>query len=65
MGLFGPFVYKNKKGEKFWLHVKEGRGRTKLFFFSKDPRNSINLPKGYVIVENQKTGLPVLRKCKS
>ena len=64
MGLFGPFVYKNKKGEKFWLHCKEGRGGTKLFYFSKDPRNAIKLPPGYVVVENKKTGLPVLRKKK-
>jgi hypothetical protein len=58
------FVYKNKKGKKFWLHVKIGRGGTKLYYFSKDPRNAVNLPPGYVVVESARTGLPILRKRK-
>jgi hypothetical protein len=63
MGLFGPFVYKSKKtGQKYWLHVKV-KGNSKIFYFSKDPANAIfDLPWGYEVVENPKTGLPFLRK---
>lgn len=62
MGLFGPFVYKTKKGQKFWLHMKE-KGRAKLYYFSKDPTGALNsLPRGYEVVENPKTGLPFLKK---
>ncbi|MEM7825072.1 MAG: hypothetical protein QXO27_03825 [Candidatus Aenigmatarchaeota archaeon] len=62
MGLFGPFIYKTKSGQKFWLHIKE-RGKVKLFYFSKDPVGALNsLPRGYEIVENPKTGLPFLKR---
>ncbi|MEM5879260.1 MAG: hypothetical protein QXU74_02080 [Candidatus Aenigmatarchaeota archaeon] len=63
MGLFGPFIYKSKKnGQKFWLHVKV-KGNARIFYFSKDPANAIfDLPLGYEVVENPKTGLPFLRK---
>jgi len=62
MGLFGIYVFKNKKGEKFWLHEWAGSGQKKLIYFSKDPRNAIDLPKGFEIVESPKTGLPILKK---
>ncbi len=62
MGLFGPYVYKTKKGEKYWLHVKE-KGKAKIYYFSKDPSGALfSLPAGYEVVENPKTGLPFLRK---
>lgn len=62
MGLFGPYVYKTKDDKKYWLHMRQ-RGKAKLFFFSKDPRDSLSsLPKGYEVVENPKTGLPFLKK---
>jgi hypothetical protein len=62
MGLFGPYVYKNKRGQKFWLHVKE-RGKVKLYYFSKDPVGALNdLPRGYEVVENPVTGMPFLKK---
>jgi len=62
MGLFGPFVYKSKNGQKYWLHLKE-RGKAKLYYFSKDPTGALSsVPKGYEVVENPKTGLPFLKK---
>ena len=64
MGLFGPFAYKTKKGkgEKFFLHVKE-RGKVKLYFFSREPSGSLSsLPKGYEVIENQQTFMPLLKK---
>ncbi|MEM7819637.1 MAG: hypothetical protein QXD48_02300 [Candidatus Aenigmatarchaeota archaeon] len=62
MGIFTPYVYKSKNGQKFWLHAKTNRKVT-LYYFSKDPTNAINsLPKGFEVIENQKTGLPFLKK---
>ncbi|MEM5853614.1 MAG: hypothetical protein QXG39_00725 [Candidatus Aenigmatarchaeota archaeon] len=63
MGLFGPFVYKSKKtGEKFWLHMMV-KGKARIYYFSKDPTNALfDLPPGYEVVENPKTGMPFLRK---
>jgi len=62
MGLFGPYIYENKKKKKFWLHVRK-KGKAILYYFSKDPRGSINsLPKGYTVVENPMTGFPFLKK---
>ncbi len=51
------YSHKNKKGNTYHLHSK---GR--LFYFSKDPKGAIDLPKGYKVMENPKTGLPMLKK---
>lgn len=63
MGIFGgPFVYTNKKNDKYWLHKKE-RGKRKLYYFTKDPIEAISsLPKGYEVVESTSSGLPFLKK---
>lgn len=52
-----PFVYTNKKGVKFFLH-----SRGKLLFFSKDPADAIELPQGLVVFENERTGLPMVKR---
>jgi hypothetical protein len=66
MGLFGPFIYKSKKKNKnFWLHMRI-KGKTKLYYFSKDPKDAIgSLPKGFEVFEDPNSGLPFLRKKKS
>ncbi len=62
MGLFGPFMYKSKNNQRFWLHVRE-RGKQKLFYFSREREGALNyLPKGFEVHENPKTGMPMLRK---
>ena len=53
------YSHKNKKGVMYYLHQ-----RGKLFFFSKDSNNSIDLPGGYHVVENPRTGLPLIKKNK-
>jgi hypothetical protein len=64
MGLFGPYVYKAKNGRKYYLHMKT-RGRAIIYYFSEDPTDALwDLPPGYEVVENPKTGLPFLRKKK-
>ena len=63
MGLFGPFVYKSKKRKKnFWLHVTM-RGKTKLYFFSENPKGALGaIPRGFEVFEDPESGLPFLRK---
>ncbi|MCX6802689.1 MAG: hypothetical protein NT067_06285 [Candidatus Diapherotrites archaeon] len=47
----------NSKGKKYYLH-QSGR----LMYFSGDPKKGIDLPAGMTIVENQRTGLPMVKK---
>jgi hypothetical protein len=66
MGLFGSYVYrpkdKERKNEKWWLHVKEIR-KTKFYYFSKNPEGALpGLPAGYEVVENSRSRLPMLKK---
>jgi hypothetical protein len=62
MGLFGPYIYENKSKKKYWLHSTK-RGKSTLYFFSKDPRGAINsLPGGHKVVENPMTGFPFVKK---
>ncbi|MBS3061986.1 MAG: hypothetical protein J4215_05380 [Candidatus Diapherotrites archaeon] len=54
------FEYKNSKGKTYYLNQNG-----KLFFFSSEKKPSaIDLPIGYNVVENSKTGLPMLKKNK-
>jgi hypothetical protein len=47
----------NSKGQKYYLHSK---GR--LMFFSKKAEGSIDLPENMEVIENKRTGLPMVRK---
>lgn len=55
----------NSKGQTYWLHSSAGRGGAMLFFFSKKPEGSIDLPEGnWEVRENTRTGLPFLARKK-
>jgi hypothetical protein len=58
------FSFTNSKNQVYYLHFREGRGGAKLFFFSKDPSNAIDLPEGFEVFENPKTSLPMVRRKK-
>jgi len=49
--------YKNSRGKIYYLHK-----RGKLYYFSTKREGAIELPAGYTIVENTRTGLPMLKK---
>jgi len=49
--------YKNSRGKTYYLH-QNGR----LFFFSGKDADAIEMPEGYEIIENTRTGLPMLKK---
>jgi hypothetical protein len=53
------YSHKNSKGDTFWLHSKG-----KLFFFSRKPEESVDLPSHLEVFENQRTMLPMVRKKK-
>ncbi len=57
-----------KSGRTYYLHKKEvtlrgGRKQT-IYFFAQDVRDGAldAVPTGYVIMENERTGLPMLKK---
>ncbi len=58
-----PYVYVNKKGQKYYLHSRIGAAGQKIYFFSRNPEGAEeSLPPGYRVVENPRTGLPMLTK---
>jgi len=60
------FSHKNSKGTVYYLHTRDvklrGDRMQKIFFFSKDSAGSIDMPNGYKVIENKRTGLPLLKK---
>ena len=56
------YSHKNSRGQMYWLHTREGRGGAKLFFFSKNPEDATDLPSNFQVIENARTGLPMVKK---
>ena len=63
------FKHTNEKGQDYFLHTKEvklrGSGKQqRIFFFAKDVRDGSleDVPTGYMVVENKRTGLPILKR---
>ena len=63
-------VQSKKTGESYILHSKDvtlrgGRQQT-IYFFARTEREGAldELPAGYEVMENSRTGLPMLRKAK-
>ncbi len=64
-----PYEHTNKKGQTYILHGKEvtlqnGR-KQRIFFFAREakPGEALDaIPAGYRIEENERTGLPFLKK---
>ena len=56
------FEHTNSKGNKYYLHSSEAKNGQRLFFFSKDSNGGIDKPPEYKVIENPKTGLPMLKK---
>ena len=52
------YEHQNSKGVKYYLHTRGG----KLFFFSKDPTDSVDLPEHLEVMENARTGLPMVKR---
>lgn len=60
------FSYQNSKGQTYFLHTrKAGKGGNgEIFFFAKSAGENAagHLPEKYEVIENLKTGLPIIRK---
>ena len=63
-------VASKKTGETYYLHSKDvtlrgGRQQTIYFFARQEKEGAMDdLPAGYEVMENSRTGLPMLRKAK-
>lgn len=61
-------VESKKSGKTYYLHSKDvtlrGGRNQKIFFFAQDVRDgSLDaVPAGYMVMENPRTGLPMLKK---
>ena len=62
------YEHKNKKGQTYILHGKEvelqnGR-KQRIFFFAREQKEGAldAIPDGYRVEENERTGLPFLKK---
>jgi len=56
------YSHTNSRGIKYYLHKRVGKGGATLFFFSKKPEGSIDLPEKFKVIENERTGLPMVKK---
>ena len=61
-------VKSKKTGETYYLHSREvtlrgGRKQT-IYFFARTEKEGVigDLPAGYEVMENSRTGLPMLKK---
>lgn len=55
------YSQKNSRGVVYYLHSREGKGGAKLFFFSKDPDDSVDLPEWLTVTEAP-TGMLLVKK---
>jgi hypothetical protein len=65
------FSHTNSKGQTYFLHTKDvnlrGGRRQTIYYFAREvkPKDSLDaMPAGYKVVENKRTGLPMLKKAK-
>ena len=62
------FTHTNSKGQLYYLHSRDvtlkGGRQQRIFFFAREVKDGAidALPAGYIIVENARTGLPILKK---
>jgi hypothetical protein len=62
------YTHQNSKGQTYYLHqrdvtLKGGRVQ-RIYFFAREVKDGSidSLPAGYIVVENPRTGLPILKK---
>ncbi len=61
-------VVSKKSGKTYYLHTRtttlKGGRQQQIYFFAGTPGEGAcdALPKGYVVSENERTGLPILKK---
>jgi hypothetical protein len=62
------FTHTNSKGQTYYLHQRDvtlkGGRIQRIYFFAREEKDGVMdaMPEGYVVVENPRTGLPILKK---
>lgn len=62
------YTHKNSKGQTYYLHSKEvtlkGGRLQRIYYFAREEKDGAidDLPEGFMVVENTRTGLPILKK---
>ncbi len=62
------YTHTNSKGQTYYLHQRDvtlkGGRQQRIYFFAREEKEGVidSLPEGYVVVENTRTGLPILKK---
>lgn len=62
------FSHVNSKGQTYYLHQRDvtlkGGRQQRIYFFAREEKDGVidALPEGYEVVENTRTGLPILKK---
>lgn len=62
------YKYTNSKGTDYYLHSKQVKLRSgreqRIYYFAKNPGPDAidEVPEGFNVIENPRTGLPVLRR---
>ncbi len=62
------YAHKNSKGQTYFLHTKEvtlrGGRKQRIYYFAREEKDGSleEVPEGYMVVENKRTGLPLLKR---
>ncbi len=62
------YQHTNSKGQTYILHGRDvtlkGGRQQRIYFFAREAKEGAidALPEGYMVVENTRTGLPILKK---
>ncbi len=62
------FSHVNSKGQTYYLHSREvtlkGGRQQRIYFFAREEKDGVinELPEGFIVIENPRTGLPILKK---
>ena len=62
------YTHRNSKGQTYILHSRNvtlrGGRKQMIFFFAKEEKEGAldAVPAGYMVIENHKTGLPMLKR---
>jgi len=62
------YQHTNSKGQNYILHQRDvilkGGRQQRIYFFGREAKEGAidALPEGYMVVENTRTGLPILKK---
>ena len=56
------YSHTNSRGQTYYLHGRKGKGGAMLYFFSKEHATSIELPHNMTVIENERTGLPMVKR---